>query len=92
MSKIIIPTPLRKFTANQSTFETKGATVREAIGELISTHSGLKKHLLDAENNIRSFIRVFLGEQDINELQKEDTQLPEGSILSIVPAIAGGSF
>ena len=90
MAKIIIPTPLRKFTGNQSTFETKGNTIKEAISELVGSHPNLSRHLLDDNNNIRSFIRVYLGENDINQLQKEETTVANHQTISIVPAIAGG--
>ncbi|MCR9288707.1 MAG: MoaD/ThiS family protein [Bacteroidetes bacterium] len=90
MAKIIIPTPLRKFTGNASTFETKGNTVKEAIGELVHSHPNLSRHILDDQNNIRSFIRVYLGENDINELEKEETSVLDNETISIVPAIAGG--
>jgi len=90
MAKIIIPTPLRKFTGNTATFETNGETIAEAIGELTNTHQGLGRHLLDENNNIRSFIRIYLGEDDINSLDKGDTAVAENSVISIVPAIAGG--
>ena len=90
MAKIIIPTPLRKFTDNQSTFESSGATVREAIRELTSTHTSLSQHLLDVNDNIRSFIRIYIGDEDINSLQKEATAVESNSVISIVPAIAGG--
>lgn len=92
MAKIIIPTPLRKFTGNQSVFETTGSTVREAIDELISQHQELGRHLLDDNNNLRSFIRIYLGEEDINQLQKEQTPVGPDAVISIVPAIAGGLF
>ena len=90
MAQIIIPTPLRKFTNNQSTFDTNGSTVGEAINELVTTYQDLEKHLLDGDKNIRSFIRIFLGDEDINELQKEETAIAQNAIISIVPAIAGG--
>ncbi len=90
MAKIIIPTPLRKFTNNESTFETSGATVKEAIQNLTETHSGLSKHILDTENNIRSFIRIYVGDEDINFLEKDQTPIKEDTVISIVPAIAGG--
>ena len=90
MAKIIIPTPLRKFTDNQSSFETTGATIKEAIRELTSKHAALSKHLLDSDENIRSFIRVYLGDEDINELENEATAVASDSVISIVPAIAGG--
>ena len=90
MAKIIIPTPLRKFTDNQSTYETKGSTVKEAIRELTTTFGGLKQHILDTDDNIRSFIRIYIGEDDINSLDSENTAVADNSVISIVPAIAGG--
>ena len=90
MAKIIIPTPLRKFTNNESSFDAQGTTVQEAITELIQTHEGLARHLLDDRNNIRSFIKIYLGEDDINSLNKENTPIKGDSVISIVPAIAGG--
>lgn len=90
MAKIIIPTPLRKFTANTSIFETKGSTVKEAIQELTVAHQGLQRLLLDDQRQLRSFIRVYLGEDDINSLQKEETTITANAVISIVPAIAGG--
>ncbi len=92
MAKIIIPSPLRKFTENQSTVVTNGATVQEAILELSEKHQGLKKHILDGESNIRSFIRIYVGDEDINALEKEATSIADDTIISIVPAIAGGSY
>ncbi len=90
MAKIIIPTPLRKFTDNQSTFETSGNTVKEAIQELTSQYSSLSQHLLDVNQNIRSFIRIYIGDEDINSLQQEATAVEADTVISIVPAIAGG--
>lgn len=91
MAKILIPSPLRKFTNNESTFETGGPTVYDAIHDLANNYDGLKKHLFDDQNKIRSFIRLYVGEEDINSLQKEETILQSDSVLSIIPAIAGGS-
>lgn len=91
MAKIIIPTPLRKFTQNKSTFDSKGTTVKEAVAELISAHSDIGKHILDDDKNIRSFIRIYVGEDDINSLQKEETAVADDTVISIVPAIAGGA-
>ncbi|MFQ5448462.1 MAG: MoaD/ThiS family protein [Saprospiraceae bacterium] len=90
MARIIIPTPLRKFTGNEATFETSGTTVKEAISELTQKYNELSRHLLDDESKIRSFIRVYLGENDINALQKENTPVSHDAVISIVPAIAGG--
>ncbi len=90
MATVIIPTPLRKFTDNKGVFETSGRTVGEAIRELTDTYAGLARHLLDENQRLRSFIRVYLGEEDINALDKDETAVPTDGVVSIVPAIAGG--
>ncbi len=90
MAKILIPTPLRKYANNESTFQTKGKTVKEAIQDLTTTHESLKQYLFDDQEQLRSYIRVYLGEEDINTLQKEETPVQETDTVSIIPAIAGG--
>lgn len=92
MAKIIIPTPLRKFTDNQSRFETSTTTVGAAVNDLVDTYPNLRSHLLDESGNIRSFIKIFVGEDDIKSLNQGETAVAEGTTISIIPAIAGGSF
>lgn len=91
MATLIIPTPLRKFTANQASFESEGSTVRDVVRDLVNTHQGLQAHLLDDQGNLRSFIRIFVGDDDIQSLDQEDTAVANGATISIIPAIAGGS-
>lgn len=90
MAKLIIPTPLRKFTNGESAIETKGATVKDSIKELIAIHPLLEKHLLDDYGQIRPYIKLFVGEEDIYDLQNEFTPVKADSVISLVPAIAGG--
>lgn len=92
MAQIIIPTPLRKLTDQQANFETSGTTVQKAIEELATQYPKLKNHLLDQDGKIRSFIRIFVEDEDILGLQNEATPLGENQTLSIIPAIAGGVF
>ncbi|MCH2043164.1 MAG: MoaD/ThiS family protein [Saprospiraceae bacterium] len=91
MAQIIIPTPLRKLTDQQANFETSGTTVQKAIEELATQYPKLKNHLLDQDGKIRSFIRIFVEDEDILGLQNEATPLGENQTLSIIPAIAGGA-
>jgi len=91
MSKIIIPTPLRKFTNQESTVEATGGTVIEAVKDLAKQHPTLSKHLLDDSGNIRSFIRIFVDDEDILSLKRGETEIAEDTVISIVPAIAGGT-
>lgn len=91
MAKIIIPTPLRKFTNNEGNFQSSKTNVKEAVAELTDKFPDLKYHLYDNEGNIRSFIKVFVGEDDIRGLDNEQTVVATDTIISIVPAIAGGN-
>jgi sulfur-carrier protein len=91
MAKIIIPTPLRKFTDNQSSFQATSGNVGEALNELTTTYPGVKGHLFDDNGQVRQFIKVFVGEDDIKDLDNNATIVESGTVISIVPAIAGGS-
>ena len=92
MAKLIIPTPLRKFTDNQSSIETNGATVLDAVTQLTEKYPELKEHLFDEDENIRSFVRIYVGDEDIKRLDREHTKVSSGDTISIIPAIAGGNF
>ncbi len=91
MATIIIPTPLRKFTEKNSRLNIKGTTVSEVIAQLLTDFPDLRKHLLDDAGKIRTFVNIFVGDDDIRSLQQEHTPLRDEAIVSIVPAIAGGA-
>jgi len=90
MAKVIIPTPLRKFTENEGSLNTEGTTIQDAIKDLTEKFPELKKHIYDDSGSIRSFVRIYVGDDDIKALQNEATPLKEDSVVSIIPAIAGG--
>lgn len=90
MATIIIPTPLRKFTNNTARINIQANNVKGVVNELTFNFPDLKKHLLDEHGNIRSFVNVFVGDEDIRNLQQEQTPIKEETVISIVPAIAGG--
>jgi len=90
MATVIIPTPLRKFTNNASKLDIQADTIGEAIQDLTLNFPDLKKHLLDEQGQIRSFLNIFIGDDDIRDLEHEKTPVQKDAIISIVPAIAGG--
>lgn len=91
MTKIHIPTPLRPFTGKRDVVEVEGATVGELLSRLTSEHEGLKKHLYNDEGKLRSYVNVYLNDEDIRYLNKEASAVKEGDTISIVPSIAGGT-
>ena len=86
-----IPTALRSFTDRQSTVTVDADNVDGALQALTTTYSGLAKHLRDGQGKLRSFVNVYLGEEDIRYLDGEDTAVADGATLTIVPSIAGGT-
>ncbi len=90
MATIQIPTPLRKFTNNESKFETEKNNVKEAIQELVEKYPDLQDNLLDENGDIRSFVNVFVEDTNIKSLKKEATQVKSDQTINIIPAIAGG--
>ena len=90
--KVIIPTPLRVYAGKRDSAEFAAKTVGEALGHLTSEFSDLRKHLFTEEGKLRSFVNVYVNDEDIRYLNKENTPTKDGDTISIVPSIAGGSF
>ena len=89
--KIHIPTPLRAFTDKQETVSVEGATVNEALAALVAAHPAMQQHLFTPEGKLRSFVNVYLNDDDVRYLPaKEETAVSATDELTIIPSIAGG--
>ena len=88
--KLEIPTALRPFADKQATVEFNAATVGEALKNLTSKYADLRKHLYTDDGRIRSFVNIYVNDEDIRYLEKENTPIKDGDTISIVPSIAGG--
>jgi len=91
MAKILIPTPLRQYAEKLDAVQVTGSTVGEALHALTGKYSDLRRHLYSDEGKLRSFVNVYVNDEDIRYLQKEATALKDGDNISIVPSIAGGT-
>jgi molybdopterin/thiamine biosynthesis adenylyltransferase/rhodanese-related sulfurtransferase/molybdopterin converting factor small subunit len=91
MAKILIPTPLRQYADKKDSVQLTGSTVGEVLKSLTSEYADLRRHLYNDEGKLRSFVNVYVNDEDIRYLNKEATPLNEGDTVSIVPSIAGGS-
>ena len=89
--KVVIPTPLRQYAEKKESMEVQAKTVADALGAITSQYAGLRKHLYNDEGKLRSFVNIYVGDEDIRFLQKEQTPLKENDVISIVPSIAGGT-
>jgi adenylyltransferase/sulfurtransferase len=90
MPKINIPTALRQYAGSNSSIEVQGSTIGEALASLTELHPELKKHLYDAAGKLRSFVNVYVNDEDIRYQQQENTPIKDSDEISIIPAIAGG--
>ncbi|TMQ50354.1 MAG: molybdopterin-synthase adenylyltransferase MoeB [Candidatus Eisenbacteria bacterium] len=88
--KILIPTPLRSFVGGAREVEVEARTVGDALQSLIERHAQLKKHLYGEDGKLRSFVNVYVNDEDVRYLKQADTPLGERDVLSIVPSVAGG--
>ena len=88
--KVIIPTPLRVYAAKKDSADVSAQTVGEALSGLTTQHAELRKHLFTDDGKLRSFVNVYLNDEDIRYMAREATPVKDGDIVSIVPSIAGG--
>jgi len=89
--KVSIPTPLRRYTEGEGVIEVAGGSVASALDSLLQQYPSLQKHLYTDDGRLRSFVNVYVNDEDIRYLQKTDTAVKTGDTISIVPSIAGGS-
>ncbi len=88
--KVLIPTPLQKFTNNQATIDCDGGTITDLLAALDQQCPGIKKRLCDDDGELRRFVNFYVNSEDIRFLNGRQTALQDGDEVSIVPAVAGG--
>jgi MoaD family protein len=88
--RILIPTPLRPFAGKQDVVEIEGGTVGDILQGLVAKYGDLRRHLFTEDGKLRSFVNVYVNDEDIRYMQKDATPVKDGDVVSIVPSIAGG--
>lgn len=89
MTTIRIPTPLRPYTGDSAQVSVTGETVGAALHHLTELHPDLRQHLFEGDE-LRSFVNIYLNQEDVRYLDGADTQLSDNDTLMIIPSIAGG--
>ena len=89
MATIKIPSPLRAYTENQAVITVGGETIGAALDDLTSRYPELRQHLYEGDQ-LRNFVNVFLGDEDVRFLDGMDTEIDADDSLRIIPSIAGG--
>jgi adenylyltransferase/sulfurtransferase len=89
-NKILIPTPLRVYAGKQEVVEAEGRTVGELLKNMAAEYTELRNHLYTEDGKLRSFVNIYVNDDDIRYLEKEETPLAPGDTVSIIPSVAGG--
>ncbi len=89
MATIRIPTPLRPYTGNNASVNADGGTVGAALSNLTEQYPDLRQHLFEGDE-LRSFVNIYLNQEDVRYLDGADTEIGENDTLMIIPSIAGG--
>jgi len=92
MTTLRIPTPLRTYTSGNSEVIVSGAKISEALNDLTTQFPAIKPHLFNEGGELRPFVNLFVGENNIKDLQGVDTPIKEGDKIMLIPSIAGGGF
>ncbi|WP_029214640.1 ubiquitin-like small modifier protein 1 [Kallotenue papyrolyticum] len=87
---VIVPTALRQYTGGQSRLTVEGATVGDALRQVVAQYPELGQQLFDGEGRLRSFVNLYRNDDDVRYLEGLETPVGERDELSIIPAIAGG--
>ncbi len=90
MAILKIPTPLRSYTDGQTEVKVAGKTVAQAMEQLVVRYPALRPHLYNGDGRLRPFVNLFVGENNVKDLQGLDTPLEDGERVLLVPSIAGG--
>ncbi len=88
---VLIPTPLRSFTNQEAVVHVTGGDVGEVLQSLTTTYSDLRPHLFNGEGRLRSFVNIYVNDDDIRYLSREQTPVRDADVVSIVPSVAGGA-
>lgn len=90
MTVLRIPTPLRAYTNGQSDVNVNGSNISEALTDLTFQYPTIKPHLFNEGGELRPFVNLFVGENNIKDLQGVNTLLKDGDKIMLIPSIAGG--
>src|ERR1051326_116639 len=89
---VLIPTALGEYVGRREAVEVLGTTVGEVVANLGVQYPDLGRHLLAADGRLRSFVNLFINDQDVRGLQRDATPVRESDVLAIIPSLAGGSL
>jgi molybdopterin converting factor small subunit len=89
-AQVRIPTILRTYTGGESEVTAAGTTLSEVLDDLEANYAGIKGRILDDNGELRRFVNVYVGNDDVRFLDNLDTPTPDGAQISVIPAVAGG--
>lgn len=89
--EVRLPTVLRQHAGGQSTVTASGATIGEVLNDLVRSYPGMAGQVLTDGGELHRFVNVYVNDDDVRYLEKLDTKVSDEDVISILPAVAGGS-
>lgn len=89
--RVPIPTPLRQYTSKQASVEVPASTIGEMLSGLTGQFPDLRKQLFTEDGILRTFVNIYVNDEDVRHLDQEHTPVKDGDTISIVPSVAGGA-
>jgi adenylyltransferase/sulfurtransferase len=90
MATVRLPTPLRAYAGGQAEIAVDGANVAQALDCLVDRYPALRSHLMDVNGQLRPYVNLFLGQENVMDMQGMQTHISESDRLLLIPSIAGG--
>src|SRR5690242_8975053 len=90
--KVLIPTALEQYVGRRDSVEVRGSTVGEVVANLAEQYPDLGRHLIAGDGHLRSFVNLYVNDEDVRGLQRDATPLRESDVITIIPSIAGGTL
>jgi len=90
MTRVTIPTPLRRFTADDAQIEVEAETITGILDEMDRKYPGFKNRLCEETGQLRRFFNIYVDGEDVRFMDDLNTRVPDGAEVSIIPAISGG--
>jgi molybdopterin synthase sulfur carrier subunit len=88
--EVRLPTVLRTHAGGASSVQLSGATLGDVLAKLVAEYPGLAGQVVQDDGSLHKFVNIYVNDDDVRYLQGLDTPVPDGSEISILPAVAGG--
>jgi molybdopterin converting factor small subunit len=85
-----LPGALRDAAGGRTKVEANGRTLADVIADIDRQHPGFRGRVVDESGKLRTYVNVYIGEDDARSRGGTDASVPDGAEVMVIPAMAGG--